>query len=216
MATPAIQLAPFASFQPDVLGSRLYDLIHGADGGEADPWITRDFPLTGRNYATRDLAISRVGQLARIANRSNGQRGFMAVVREGQVIGVLTFAQEKLERTSGRWMFKTTTTLVDGPLLACWLMRSTRRPGVRQHLLPLILREAAALLAHNGGLHGPPWTLVRNDREDHGHVSSYLTDVNNGFGGFRVEDLGEFPDVDGVAGLRKLFVGAYPIETLGN
>jgi hypothetical protein len=213
MATPAIQLKQFSEFPPEELGERLHHLIyHG--GQTPDPHIAQDFPGMVRHYATPESATRRVQQLIRIAAESRHARGFLAVVHDGVVVGVVTFAQEKLEQKKGWGPFKTTTPLVEGPLLACWLARPEDRPGPRQYLLPHILRAAARLLVSNGSLRGNPWTLVRDNRDDRGHVGAYLRDVNNGFGGFQVEHRGEFSEVDGVTGERKVFVCQHEIETL--
>lgn len=212
MAKETTVLVPLGECDARVVGKRIHNLIYGGRGGTPDPWVATDFPVMVRNYITPERAQQHIEELVRIAADSDNQRGFMAVVHDGTVIGMATYAQERLQTSRGWGWWKKTTTHADGPLLTYWLARPERRPRSPRRMLPVVLRRMAEHLPSNSTLYGRPWTLVRANRGDGGHVDACLNDPNNGFSGFELSERGEFPQVDGVAGERKLYVARYSTE----
>ncbi|HSW81035.1 MAG TPA: hypothetical protein VLG40_01435 [Candidatus Saccharimonas sp.] len=162
------------------LGSRLYAIVQGNPGLEAD------FPGITQRYATpltvTGLLWERLKQM-----RDSGGKFVAYIVFYGQkAIGVATVEQDELCEQSEE---SNPPPVAVGPWLAYWL--DDQRPEAQRHLGVAMLR----LIAHdiirnskNAAMFERPFTLVRPDNS---RSLSILANPNNGFGGFVIPPASE-------------------------
>jgi hypothetical protein len=197
--------------EPNVLAQNLHQAVRSNA-----PRLSVDFPRVLELYRSPTHAEKTIRQRRREMREAEGRYGVYVVMIDGVASGMATASQLRLRQPSTYMnipLLKLARDVVDGPLLALWLVENRQRSEAHQRLLPQILRLAAGVLKQNRVLCGQPYTVVR---PEHGYVCDCLTDPNNGFGGFaRMSEPQPWPHIgDGVRQPRQLYVAQHTMESI--
>lgn len=178
----------------------LYEMI-GDMSATSRQRIAAQFPGVLSRYDTLAKTRETVNGHCRAMYDSRRRFWPFAIFYGTHPIGLATASQRCLKRRVG---FLRSETIVDGPMLAAWLVNFPR-----PSLLPDLLALAQNKLVCNGRMYGRPWTVVD---VDHKYVRDVLEETT-AFGGFSAGLPGDWSLVgDGVSAPRVLYIAK---STLG-
>lgn len=201
MQSGDLSLIAYDSYEYSLV--RLCETLH-ALVGDAFGTIRADFPCVIERYSTLESARASVMSARRAMTNSNGKFGAYLVEHCGVPIGVVTYSHYKLCESGLHGFFR--RKLVEGPLIAGWLVPVHCREGQTKNLLPQLMQLGAQIMRSTPGASGDVWTIVR---PEHTYVKKVLggNKDQNGFG--RFEPLGapsDYSAVDNVTDLRQVWV----------
>lgn len=196
-----LRLTAYNSYEYSLI--RLCETLHVLVG-DASEAICGDFPSVVDRYSTLEGTQVSVINARKAMTRSDGKFGAYLVSYCSIPIGVATYSHYKLCEPSSRRFFN--KTLVEGPLIAGWLVPAHCREGQAKNLLPQLMQLGAQIMRSTPGASGDVWTIVR---PEHTYVRNVLTGGKgqNGFGRFEPLELpSDYSVVDGVVAPRQIWV----------